>query len=298
MTMISPDLLAAFVAVADGRSFTRAARALGLRQSTVSQQIGRLETLTRRRLIDRDTHRVALTVDGEMLLDHARRVLDAQARLEASLSDQPLRGRLRLGASEDFVLSALPDVLAAFARRHPDVDLELSAGLSHNLYDAFDAGLLDVIIAKRKTGDRRGTTAWREPIRWVAHADFRVDPAAPLPLLLYPPPSVTRAQAIETLERAGRSWRIAFTSAGLTGLSAAARAGIGLMPHSARLMPAQLAVVAPQPSLPALPEIEFVVIGPGAGNPVAEALIAAMLHWAEVSAPYAGHASTSLGTNG
>ncbi|SDA29310.1 LysR substrate-binding domain-containing protein [Sphingomonas sp. NFR15] len=282
MTMIAPDLLATFLAVADGRSFTRAAKALGLRQSTVSQQIGRLETLTGRRLIDRDTHRVALTVDGEMLFDHARRVLDAHALLEASLSDRPLRGRLRLGASEDFVLSALPDVLAAFVRRHPDVDLELRAGLSHDLYDAFDAGLLDVIFVKRRTGDRRGTTAWREPIRWVAHPDFRLDPVAPLPLLLYPPPSVTRALAIETLERAGRSWRIAFTSASLTGLSAAARAGIGLMPHSARLSPAQLAVVAPHPSLPVLPEIEFVVIGPGAGNPVADALIAAMLHWAGV----------------
>jgi DNA-binding transcriptional LysR family regulator len=280
MSMIPPDLLATFVAVVDTRSFTRAARALGLRQSTVSQQIGRLETVAGRRLIDRDTHRLALTVEGEVLLDHARAILAAQARLEASLSDQPLRGRLRVGASEDFVLSALPDVLAAFVRRHPDVDLDLRAGLSHDLYDAFDAGLLDVIFVKRKTGDRRGTTAWREPIRWVARADFRVDAGAPLPLLLYPPPSVTRALAIEALEHAARRWRIAFTSASLTGLSAAARAGIGLMPHSARLLPAQLVVVGASAGLPVLPEIEFVVIGPGAGHPVAGALIAAMLHWA------------------
>jgi DNA-binding transcriptional LysR family regulator len=196
------------------------------------------------------------------------------------LSGTPLRGRLRIGTSEDFVLSALPDVLAAFARRHPDVDLELRAGLSHDLYDAFDAGQLDVIFVKRKAGDRRGVTAWREPIRWVAQPGYRLDPDAPLPLLLYPPPSVTRALAFEALERAGRSWRIAFTSASLAGLGAAARAGIGLMPHSARLIPAQLAAVAPQPGLPVLPEIEFVVIGPGAGNPAAEALTGAMLHWA------------------
>jgi len=280
MSMIPPDLLATFNAVIEAGSFTRAARTLGLRQSTVSQHVARLEALTRRRLIDRDTHRVALTVEGEVLLDHARAVLDAQARLDASLSDQPLRGRLRVGASEDFVLSALPDVLATFVRRHPDVDLELSAGLSHDLYDAFDAGLLDVIFVKRKTGDRRGVTAWREPIRWVAHSEFRVDATAPLPLLLYPPPSVTRALAIETLERTGRQWRIAFTSASLTGLSAAARAGIGLMPHSARLLPPQLAVVGAGAGLPTLPDIEFVVIGPGAGNAVAEALTGAILHWA------------------
>ncbi len=280
MSLISVDLLETFVAVAEAGSFTGAARMLGVRQSTVSQQIGRLEALARQRLIDRDTHRMALTVAGDLLLDQARTVIDAHARLERSLSGTPLRGRLRLGASEDFVLSALPDVLAAFARRHAEVDIEVSAGLSHNLYDAFDAGLLDVIFVKRRAGDQRGTTAWREPIRWVAHPDFRVDPDASLPLLLYPPPSVTRARALETLERLGRSWRIAFTSASLTGLSAAARAGIGVMPHSARLMPVGLEVIGPGEGLPPLPELEFVVIGPGGGHPVAEVLIGAVLQWA------------------
>jgi hypothetical protein len=52
------------------------------------------------------------------------------------------------------------------------------------------------------------------------------------------------------------------------------------MPHSARLLPPQLAVVGATAGLPVLPDIEFVVIGPGAGNPVAEALTGAMLHWA------------------
>ncbi|WBO20896.1 LysR family transcriptional regulator [Sphingomonas abietis] len=278
--LIPADLLRSFVAVIEAGSFTGAARQLGLRQSTISQQIGRLEGLAGRRLIDRDTHRMALTVEGDRLLDHARKILDAHARLEQSLSDTPLRGRLRIGASEDFVLSALPDVLASFARRHPEVDLELSAGLSHNLYEMFDSGSLDVILVKRKAGDRRGMTAWREPIRWVGHSEFRVDPEAPLPLLLYPPPSVTRALALKALEAAARRWRVAFTSASLTGLTAAARAGIGIMPHSARLMPAGLVAIAADRALPALPDVEFTVLGPGAGHPVADALIGAILHWA------------------
>ncbi|WP_395397465.1 LysR substrate-binding domain-containing protein [Novosphingobium sp. BL-8A] len=279
-TLIPVDLLQAFVAVVDAHSFTRAARVLGLRQSTISQQIGRLETLVGRRLIDRDTHRMALTPAGERLLDQARAIIDSHVRLSQSLSEAPLRGRLRLGASEDFVLSALPDVLATFARRHPEVDLELSGGLSHDLYDAFDAGRLDVIFVKRRAGDRRGTTAWHEPIRWIGHPDFHVDPDAPLPLVLYPSPSVTRAKALETLDRCDRSWRVAFTSTSLAGLSAAARAGIGIMPHSERLMPKGLSVINAGPALPRLPDVEFVVIGPGAGNPAADGLIAAMLQWA------------------
>ena len=280
MDHIPVDLLQTFVTVAEQGGFTAAGRALELRQSTVSQHIARLEALTKRRLIDRDTHRMALTVDGELLLGQARAVLDAHNRLARSLSRTPLRGRLRFGASEDFVLSALPDVMASFARRHPEVDLELSAGLSETLYDAFDAGQLDLIFVKRRSGDLRGTTAWEEPIRWLAHPDFRLDPAEPLPLILYPPPSVARAKAIAALEAADAGWRIAFTSASLSGLTAAARAGIGVLPHSARLMPAGLTAIGPGTGLPTLPDIEFVVIGPGAHHPVAGALTIAILQWA------------------
>lgn len=279
MLDIGPDLLRAFAAVAEAGSFTGAARALGTRQSTVSQQIKRLEALAGRRLFARDTHRVALTVEGEIFADHARRVLEAQDALHRHLTGAPLRGRLRFGASEDFVLSALPDVLAAFARRHPEVDLAVTAGLSETLYDLFDSGALDIVMVKRRRGDRRGTAAWRERPAWIARADYRIEAAAPVPLLLYPPPSVTRALAIETLDAARRGWRIAFTSASLSGLTAAARAGVGIMPHSARLMPQGLALVAPHDALPPLPEIEFVILGPGGHHPVAEALTGAILQW-------------------
>jgi DNA-binding transcriptional LysR family regulator len=280
MDLVPVDLLQTFTAVAEAGSFTAAARLLGLRQSTVSQQIRKLEQRTGRRYIDRDTHSVALTPDGEVLLDHARTILDCHTRLQQYLLAVPLRGRLRFGASEDFVLSALPDVLAAFVRRHPDVDLELSAGLSSDLSDAFDAGRLDLIFIKRHVGSSRGTVVWEEPLAWAAHPEFRVDPHTPLPLLLYPPPSVTRACALEALERAGRNWRVAFTSGSLAGLTAAARAGIGLMPHSGRLLPPGLAIVGAREDLPVLPEIQFLVIYSGGTNPANEALAATILRWA------------------
>jgi hypothetical protein len=93
-----------------------------------------------RRLLARDTHRVALSAEGQAFLDHARRVLAAHGQMDAHLSGLRLRGRLRFGACEDFVLSALPDVLALFSRRHPDVDVALTVALSETLYDQFDAG--------------------------------------------------------------------------------------------------------------------------------------------------------------
>ncbi|GGE15192.1 LysR family transcriptional regulator [Aureimonas endophytica] len=279
MDFLAPDLLQALVAVAETGSFTAAARRLGLRQSTVSQRVRRLEAETGRRLFDRDTHRVALTPAGEAVLDHARRILALNERLQLHLAGVSLRGRLRFGASEDFVLSALPDVLAAFIRRHPEVDLELTAGLSETLRQSFDAGALDVILVKRGARDRGGRLAWQEPAAWVGRPDLDPDPGEPLPLLLYPPPSITRAMALDALDRAGRSWRVAFTSGSLSALSAAARAGIGVMPHSARLIPPGLGILPDKGGLPKLADLDFVVLGPGGRQPVAEALIAAILQW-------------------
>ncbi|WP_439817534.1 LysR family transcriptional regulator [Zavarzinia sp. CC-PAN008] len=280
--MIHPNLLRSFLAVAEARSFTGGARRLGLPQSTISQHVARLEEALRRRLLARDTHAVALTPDGDALVDFARTILGANARMERFFTGSDLRGRIRFGACEDFALSRLPAVLADFTQAHPSVDLELTVGLSGTLYEKFDAGELDVMFVKRRSGDDRGEAAWREDLVWVGRPGLRPDPDQPLPLVLYPPPSITRALALDALERAGRSWRIACASSSLSGIRAAAMAGLGLAAHSGRLIPPGLAPVAPSPHLPALDQIEFVVIGPSRRpQGAAGALMAALLANAE-----------------
>ncbi|MDQ0471543.1 LysR substrate-binding domain-containing protein [Labrys wisconsinensis] len=275
LDILNPVLLQSFVAVSETRSFTAAARRLGLQQSAVSQHIARLEQRVGRRLFARDTHSVTLTPDGDAVLPFVRQALEAGLRIERYLEGSDLRGRIRFGASEDFVSTALPEILADFTARHSAVDLELTVGLSGNLYEAYDAGELDLVFAKRREGDRRGETAWEEAIGWIGRPGFEVAAAEPLPLLLYPPPSITRAVAIEALERAGRRWRIACTSASLSGLRAAALAGLGVTPHSVRLIPPGLAEVSGD--LPALGRIQFVVLGADAHGKAVKALAATLL---------------------
>jgi DNA-binding transcriptional LysR family regulator len=275
--MLHPDLLRSFLAVVDAGSFTGAGSALGLRQSTISQHVARLEATLGRTLLARDTHRLALTPDGDALVGFARRVMDANGRLERFFSGVALRGSIRLGTSEDFTLSALPEALGRFAAHHSSVDLQLTVGLSGLLYQAYDAGELDVIFVKRRRGDGRGRVAWRERLVWVARPGYVPDPSLPLPLVLYPPPSITRGLAIAALEEAGRSWRVACTSGSLSGVRAAAEAGLGVAPHSGRLVPPGLAILPEGESLPALGGIEFVIIGPGAHHTVAAALIETIL---------------------
>ena len=276
--MVHPNLLRSFLAVVDHASFTEGARRLGIAQSTISQHIARLELMLGRSLVGRDTHHVSLTPDGDVLVGFARRIVEANARLERFVGGTELRGRIRLGAGEDFTSSLLPSVLANFTARHSLVDLQLTVGLSLTLYQSYDAGNLDVIIVKRRQDDSRGHIAWREQLAWVGRPGFIVDPTLPVPLILYPAPSITRVLAIEALETVGRAWRVACTTSSLTGLRAAAEAGLGIAPHSARLLPQGLTALKQAETLPGLSSIEFVVLGPGAQHAVASALIELVLN--------------------
>ena len=258
--MFDPNLLATFVTVAKARNFTEAGRRLGLQQSTVSQHVRRLEEAASRRLFVRDTHSVALTADGEAMLGLAQGILEANERARRYFAGSELRGRVRFGASEDFVQSRLPEVLREFTRVHRAVDLELTVGLSGGLLQALDAGELDLVLAKRRPGEDRGQLVRREKLVWLGSETALADPDRPLPLILYPPPSISRAVALEVLERTGRSWRVVCTSSSFSGLNAAALAGLGITVQGDGFVPAGLTVL---PRLPDLGQIEFVIAGPG-----------------------------------
>nr|WP_202514936.1 LysR substrate-binding domain-containing protein [Streptomyces sp. SID161] len=282
-----------FLAVAQTLSFTQAARRLGLRQSTVSQHVRRLEDAAGRQLFTRDTHSVELTEDGEAMLGFARRLLEVHEQATAFFTGTRVRGRLRFGASEDFVLTRLPEILEGFRYDHPEVDLELTVELSGTLHERLAAGKLDLVLAKRRPEDPRGELVWRDDLVWIGAERLRLDPDRPVPLIVYPPPGITRARALEVLEREGRQWRIVCTSGSLSGLIAAARAGLGVMAHSRRLIPPglfRLPVAVPpgraeprargNAGLPDLGKVDFVLVhgrGRGPAEAAANALAAAVL---------------------
>ncbi|WP_037908145.1 LysR substrate-binding domain-containing protein [Actinacidiphila yeochonensis] len=269
--MFEPVQLRTFLAVAQTLSFTRAAQRLGLQQSTVSQHVRRLEDAAGRRLFARDTHGVELTEDGEAMLGFARTILEANERAAGFFAGTRLRGRLRFGVSEDFVLTRLPELLATFRREHPEVDLELTVELSGTLHQLLDAGRLDLCLAKRYGPDGPGQLVWRDRLVWIGSERLRLDPDRPVPLIAFPPPGITRARALEVLERDGRAWRVACTSGSLSGLVAAARAGLGVMAHAQQLVPPGLVRVPARAGLPELGWVDFVLLHGRDGKDAGEA---------------------------
>ena len=162
--MMEFELLRSFVAVAECGGFRRAAELLNLTQSTVSQQIKRLELETKRPLFRRTTRTVALTDDGEMLLGDARRLLQFEEAARHRLAAPRLSGTVRLGVVEEIAGGSLPSALSRFAKLHPGVKLEVQTGVSAELIEQLNAGRLDTVFAKRPLEPRKGV--WCGASRW------------------------------------------------------------------------------------------------------------------------------------
>ncbi|MDI7864484.1 LysR family transcriptional regulator [Rhizobiaceae bacterium n13] len=233
--MFSPQLLVTFVAVCEGSSFTRAAERVNLSQSTVSQQIRRLEELLGKALFDRDSHQVQLTEEGVKLLSYARRIIALNEEAHDALTGPWRDGVLRLGMPEDFTVPTA-ELLAAFKREHPHLRLDVTSGLSADLHHAYRQEELDLILVKQRRS-HLPRAARPEPLSWL---DSEAHPAfgqSPVPLAVFPVNGLYREELFQALDSLGIRWRVSYSSSSLAALAAASAAGLGvsLLPTGCRL---------------------------------------------------------------
>ena len=221
------DLLRTFVAVVDAGGFTRAGTRVHRTQSTVSQQIRRLEEDLGCRLIDRNGGAAAPTEEGEVLMGYARRLLAISDEARAALIDPGHKAVVRLGVPEDFAGRPLTDLLSGFAQACPHIRLDTTSGWSVALRRALDADDLDLSLVKRDVDGSPCLARWPERLTWVAgrSADIAADP---LPLALFPQGCIYRHRAVQAVEGLGRRWRVAYVGQGLAGVQAAIASGMGL----------------------------------------------------------------------
>src|SRR5919204_5098043 len=140
--------LRAFLAVAEQRHFTRAARQLGIAQPSVSAHVRRLETETGTPLFHRMKGNVSLTPAGEALLPYARRIVaDVDAAAEELRAVGGLaRGHLAVGATPSLSATLLPAVLSRFHGAYPGIDLTMREAGMVDLVPALEEGALDVAL--------------------------------------------------------------------------------------------------------------------------------------------------------
>jgi DNA-binding transcriptional LysR family regulator len=140
-----------FLAVADERSFTRAAARCQVTQPTISAQIQALERELGEPLFDRLPREITLSAGGRLLMPYARQCLTAaeDAKAEFSARAGLLRGELRLGTVSGVERTIVPTLLGAFHTRYPAIDVELIEGTSAALLEMVLQGRLNVAVIAR-----------------------------------------------------------------------------------------------------------------------------------------------------
>lgn len=226
-------LLKTLVAVVDEGSFTRAGERVHRTQSTVSQQIRKLEEVVGRPLLvrDRSGTQVTATPHGELLAQYARRLLTLSQEAADALASDGRVSTVRIGVPEDFDARRMSAMLSGFVRERPEVRLETVAGMSVDLRQKLATGEIEIALVKREPGSGPSLAAWPETLVWAAAAGTAWDHGdddAPVPLALFPQGCVYRQRAIRCLDQAQRRWRLAFGSQSLTGIQAAVSSGLGV----------------------------------------------------------------------
>lgn len=271
------EVLRTFVTGVELGSFALAARRLGRSPSALSAQLRRLETQAGAPVFQKSGRGLALTGVGETLLAYARRLLELDDEAAAAVRGFEVDGRVRFGTQEDLGEGLLPDVLRRFARAHPKVRIEARVARNADLVERLRAGKLDLaLVWGDGTAAPNGECLAELPMCWVGPARTSRT-AAPLPLMALEAPCLFRDVATAALDRAGVAWRLAFTSASLSGLWAAAVAGIGVTIRTPLGLPPAVRALGIKRGLPALPSIGLALHHAEASPDPAVSLLAALV---------------------
>jgi DNA-binding transcriptional LysR family regulator len=267
------DLLRSFVSVVDAGGFTRAGERVHRTQSTVSQQIRRLEEALGRELLHRNGRQATPTEEGERLLSYARRILALAEEARDVVARPAGEGVVRLGIPEDFAAYRLPVLLSQFARARPGLRLDVRCGLSVRLARDLERGELDLALFKRDAGEGRArgdaiakaVATWPERLHWVASRRHALDANGSVPLAVFEQGCLYRNRAIHALEAAERAWHIVYTSPNLLGIQAAVSAGLGVSILADVAILADHRVLGRQDGFPPIENTELALVAaPGA----------------------------------
>lgn len=145
-------------ALDETRNITRAAEKLYLTQSALSKRIHSIEQELNVELLLRSRTGVRFTPAGEKVLAHSRAAAHQLELLRRSLSfdRDEVGGTLRAGISINYALYRLPDALAAYHKKYPNVRLDITTGHSRHLYRQMVEGALDIAVL-------RGEYSWDGP---------------------------------------------------------------------------------------------------------------------------------------
>lgn len=226
MRHIESDTLAVLIAVADTRSFTRAAERLGKTQAAVSMCISRTEEKLQKKLFERTRQGAIPTPAGQSLIFYARRIVALEAEALASVSDSMTGARVRLGMPDDYLQTVGELMLHHFLPRHREIYVDLTCDFSSRLHPMLDQGQIDIALTvSHEDMPIRGEALFRNRQLWCTGPTGRPEDEECLRLALFSEDCSARPRIMAGLERQGRPWRMMHSSSHLAGVLMAVASG-------------------------------------------------------------------------
>lgn len=257
------EQLRTLVAAVDAGSLSAAVARRNLSQSSLSEQLRKLEERAGQVLLVRSKAGVRPTPAGERLLVHARQILALSDTAWRDLHDVPLEGEVQLGITDYFRPADLTRLLARLGQQYPRLRLRTLIGKSDELEAAHRRGALDLAIILRTHPGSDAQVLGTEAMHWVAApGSALIAEGRPLPLVLLPETCSLHRLAIDRLQAQGIEHVVTHVASGVAGLQAAVGAGLGIGCLNASSLVDGRVVALQQDRLPALPEASFILLAP------------------------------------
>ncbi len=245
------EIVRTIIAIAETGSLSKAAEKLGLSQPAVSSQIKRIQNLLGGQVFTRTANGTTSTPLGKLVLNQARKMLEANdqmLRLGGSADGpQPIRLGISTLFVKEFFLHQSAETLANVV-----IHADNSAGITQGLLEGYiDVGCIYENSETAETIHAMVVNERHESFVWVRSKDFVLRPGAPIPILTWPGDDLM----ISTLTRLGLTFKIVFSSPDYHSKLAALEAGIGVAALPGRLIPSSL-IQAREYYLPELPPIK------------------------------------------
>lgn len=278
LPLLELDMLKTLVAIAEAGNFSGAATALFRTPSAVSMQVKRIEEMLGRPVFNRDSRSVSPTTDGELLLEHARRLLALNNQVVSRFVMPEVVGEVHLGATDDVAERMLPELLQRFDRTHCCVTVNVVVDTSDVLAAKVLSGEMDLALVtfnpNKKINDEV-EPIFTEKLTWAGLKNGVAFEKRPLPVSVWEEGCSWRFTGLSSLEKKNIDHRVAFMSAHISGQRAAILADLAVAPIPASCCVDQIVALSDKDGLP---ELESYGIGLVISKEPSEPALAAAEH--------------------
>lgn len=262
MRYFDTTLLATFVKVVDYGSISAASSTLYLSNSTISEQLDKLENFVGKKLLVRNRNGCALTPVGELLYSDAQNILLSCSHTLEKIRGLDFSGEIRLSITDYFRPNDLSKILRKIQQIFPKLKLHIeilsSSEIANKLLiNECDLGILMQI---EETHNNEFSIMFsEEPLFWIQSKEFKFSGELPVPVITLSSDCNLKSFICNTLDIHRIPYYIAHTASGVKGLISAVEAGLGISCLNKSSLSHNVKIVSPILKLPTMPFVKFVL---------------------------------------